>query len=1488
MKQFGKKFLAVVVCLTMIVSVFAQGGQVYAAKADNDTVFPQEYQIYPIPHEMTYQDGGFSIDSKVNVVYESKIDDVTKARLDDVLAIQDATASVTDAKKDGVTNILVGVYGSGEYVDTYVKANYSDIDTAVFNEYSGHYVISADDEIIVLGVDTDAAFYGITSLKHIFSQIETGTIRNFVIKDFADTSIRGFIEGYYGIPWSNEDRMSLMEFGGEFKMTSYVFAPKDDPYHTSKWRELYPADEIAAIKEMAELGNSVKCRFVWTAHPFMGGFKTNDVAGEIKALLAKFDQLYDAGVRQFGVLGDDVGSLNLNIVIQVMNAVSEWANAKGDVYDSVFCPAGYNHSWQGNYSELNTYDAGFPDDIQIFWTGEAVCRPVEQITLDHFRRTNATNGERRAPLFWLNWPVNDINHSRMLMGKGSQLKTDINVDDLVGVVTNPMQEAEASKVALFAVADYTWNVKAFDDDKSWADSFAYIDADATEELHTLAKHMSNPEPNGHGLVLAESEELQPLINEFKTALANGTSLAEVGAQLIDEMDVIIKACDDFNTKSKNENLKDELAPFIGSLKDLAASIKNYTAAAMALEADKDADAFDAYMAGVSAFESSKSHLKQGRDGVEVVDPGSTHLIPLAETIADAISAEIEAYVFGDAETPVVLTGSSSFNSFYAGSNANIVDGDPNTYAWYGGGDAAGQYYQVNLSRPATVYGVEILNGSTSAKPDDTFGSAKLQYTTDGSTWLDVPNGATTAFCQPSLTVEGIELENVTAVRYTCTQASGKWPSMREFTLQLEKAEGGKAYTNVDDYAEIETTIGTDLHEFPAVEGLMLEAGEYIGLKLDRIHELAAIDVEVSESGLTLQVSENSVEWQDVEAGAVSADARYIRLINNTDAAVAFNVTKFEVSTVEVEEKAVESTNYTSFSGDLAALFDNDWTTAYQFANSQTAGKYITIDLGSTITMNSFKAVCTDSEWDFARAAKFSVSADGVNWKEIMLMGNQDGPNPGEETTEDEIGFVLPDHEVSYNTKSVTDLNEEVRYLKFEITRTKVGADKWVRFQEFEINGGMYIPTTNDPTIEVAEEQADNQKGFMTDRVLSTLYTWTGDMIYHESEEARVDGVKIIQNGESGATLSVRFAGEEDFTEAGKLESSISEFTFEKEIVDIKISTAKETPCSVIEILTSASGDLPETPDVPVVPPVEEDEVTRLFGDSRYDTGYVVADTLKEVLGVEKFEAVVVATGKNFADALAGSYLAVEKNAPILLTNGKDDNIAELHAYIAANVAEGGKVYILGGEGAVPTAVDAIKGYEVVRLFGDSRYDTNLAILDEAGVAGDSIIVATGKNFADSLSASAAKLPILLVKPEAALNDAQKEVLTGMKNIYIVGGEGAVSAEYEEELAAFGEVTRVFGDSRYDTSVEIAKTFSKDVDFAVVASGKNFPDGLCGGPLAAALNAPLVLTKDGGASAAASYVAENEIASGFVLGGDGALADATVVEVFALESADEIK
>lgn len=298
-------------------------------------------------------------------------------------------------------------------------------------------------------------------------------------------------------------------------------------------------------------------------------------------------------------------------------------------------------------------------------------------------------------------------------------------------------------------------------------------------------------------------------------------------------------------------------------------------------------------------------------------------------------------------------------------------------------------------------------------------------------------------------------------------------------------------------------------------------------------------------------------------------------------------------------------------------------------------------------------------------------------------------------------------------------------------------------------------------------------------------------------------------------------------------------------------------------------------------------VIRISGEDRYSTGYKVANMYKEELGVDKFDTVIVATGKNFADALAGSYLAAEKKAPILLTNGKSNNISELHKYIKANVNANGTIYILGGESAIPASVEIISGYTIKRLAGKNRYDTNIKILEEVGIIGNEIIVATGKSFADSLSASATKLPILLVKPNDILNDAQKRILGNVSKIYIVGGEGAVSKAYEKELKAYGEIERVEGKSRYETSVAIANEFFDDVNAVVLASGKTFPDGLCGGPFASIMGIPLILTTDKKASITSDYIRTEGIGLGYVLGGKSALEDETVVNIFGLENADEI-
>lgn len=302
----------------------------------------------------------------------------------------------------------------------------------------------------------------------------------------------------------------------------------------------------------------------------------------------------------------------------------------------------------------------------------------------------------------------------------------------------------------------------------------------------------------------------------------------------------------------------------------------------------------------------------------------------------------------------------------------------------------------------------------------------------------------------------------------------------------------------------------------------------------------------------------------------------------------------------------------------------------------------------------------------------------------------------------------------------------------------------------------------------------------------------------------------------------------------------------------------------------------------------EHKVVRIAGADRYETAYEAAEVLKGELGTDKFDAVIVTTGKNFADALSGSYLAAVKNAPILLTNGKTANVEVLHNYIKANLKEGGIIYLLGGERAVPANAAAIDGYTVERLEGATRYETNLAILEEAGISGTELIVATGKEFTDSLSASAAGRPILLVKPDASLTEEQKAVAEKVKGgrVYIVGGENAVSAAYEEELAAYAEIERIAGANRQETSVKIAETFFADANKALMANAQKFPDALCGGTLAAAKKIPLILTEDGNTDTVAEYTEKNGIKSGYVLGGDAALAEESVLEVFGPKGAEE--
>ena len=230
---------------------------------------------------------------------------------------------------------------------------------------------------------------------------------------------------------------------------------------------------------------------------------------------------------------------------------------------------------------------------------------------------------------------------------------------------------------------------------------------------------------------------------------------------------------------------------------------------------------------------------------------------------------------------------------------------------------------------------------------------------------------------------------------------------------------------------------------------------------------------------------------------------------------------------------------------------------------------------------------------------------------------------------------------------------------------------------------------------------------------------------------------------------------------------------------------------------------------------------------------------------------------------------------------------EIKQFIRENLNPGGTIYLLGGPLALPTSVsDGLSGFFVCRLQGTSRYDTNLEILREAGVGNEEILICTGTNFADSLSASATGKPILLVGNK--LTDAQKAFLaTTSGKFVILGGKLAVSETVENELKAYGTVERLSGTSRYDTSVEVAKRFFRAPQSMVLTYGMNFPDGMSGGPLAYNENAPMILAAPYKEAAAQEYAKINGINSGYVLGGSTLIPDESVRLIFGLDGTTNI-
>ncbi|MFI5261335.1 MAG: cell wall-binding repeat-containing protein [Candidatus Limnocylindrales bacterium] len=316
------------------------------------------------------------------------------------------------------------------------------------------------------------------------------------------------------------------------------------------------------------------------------------------------------------------------------------------------------------------------------------------------------------------------------------------------------------------------------------------------------------------------------------------------------------------------------------------------------------------------------------------------------------------------------------------------------------------------------------------------------------------------------------------------------------------------------------------------------------------------------------------------------------------------------------------------------------------------------------------------------------------------------------------------------------------------------------------------------------------------------------------------------------------------------------------------------------------------------PPASIDDLVNLAGGDRYATAVAISAWRFK----PSVPAVVVASGANFPDALAGGPLAAQLGAPVLLLPPSDTVPAgvatELQRLMPA------KIFVLGSNGAVSdlqaTALAAfVPGQDagkVIRLAGPTRYDTAIAVSGFAfpSVGGVSphvpvVYVANGSLFPDAMAGASAGArmggPVLIEDPtqplagQAAL-EAELTRLAPAK-IVVLGSAASVSDAMFQALQAFvptpADLTRVAGPDRYSTAAALAAaTYAAGEPDLFIASGLNFPDGLAG----AALGGPILFVPNAAPVPFAALYEVGQLAAGqlVILGSNGAVGDSAVAAV----------
>ncbi|WP_328320238.1 beta-N-acetylglucosaminidase domain-containing protein [Kribbella sp. NBC_00382] len=736
--------------------------------------------VSPHPQELTQRADGFSLTPVVGLVRGKDSDADSERVVRQLLDRAGVTVQTTDGADPGTpTTIWLGdgpldglrvASSAGLPAEGYVLATGRD----------GR----GRNNVVLDGVDTDGTFYAAQTLTQLV-QVRRGSasVPGVAIRDWPTMRYRGSIEGFYGTPWSQADRLDHVDYLGAHRMNTYEYAPKDDPYHREKWREPYPADKLAQLGELVGRARQNKVDFTFALSPGLDICYTSEQ--DFQALIAKFEALYALGGRSFNVPLDDIdyntwhcdadrtkygtgGAAAGRAQSELLNRVQrEWVETKPDVAPLQMVPTEYYNVSESPYKKALREQ--LDSDVIVHWTGVGVV--PQTITAAQAAAAKAVFGHNI--LIWDNYPVNDYAAGRLLLAPYSGREPAL-AADVVGVISNPMNQAAVSKVALYSFAELGWNPASYDENASWLRALTER-ADGDQRTVNALKVFADLNTYDGTLHSASAPVLQAAIDTFWQTWRNGDR-AEAIAVLRPILKSVADAPATIRAGVADPAFAAEAESWLKATELWGQAMLRGLDLLTTLQSGNGARAWTARQE-IDALVTQAKAIRDSRL------PHSGTYPRIGERVVDELLAEIGRVHdrwLGVVPARAALT---TLGTYQDNVPARMVDGDLNTFFWSNGTPAIDSAVRVDLGESTPIGDISLLMGKPGSV-SDYIHSGALEYSVDGAHWTELTR-ATTAEVR-STAPAGTKARYV---RYRALAADDFWVVVREFSVQT--LGGGK-------------------------------------------------------------------------------------------------------------------------------------------------------------------------------------------------------------------------------------------------------------------------------------------------------------------------------------------------------------------------------------------------------------------------------------------------------------------------------------------------------------------------------------------------------------------------------------------------------------------------------------------------------------------------------------------------------------------------